>query len=40
MEPVTLFDFLTMTKAACYVAAALLLASFIPFWFSLTERER
>ena len=40
MDAVTLFDFLTLTKAACYVGAGLLLASFIPFWLFLTGRER
>jgi hypothetical protein len=35
----TLFDFLTHTKGVAYVVAGLLLASFIPFWLFLTERE-
>ena len=33
-------DFLTSTKGACYIVAALFLVGFIPFWMFLTDREK
>jgi len=37
---VTLFDYLTHTKAIGYVVAGLCLVCFVPFWKFLTEREK
>jgi hypothetical protein len=36
----TMQEYLTLTKGACYLIAAVVLIGFIPFWMFLTEREK